>query len=200
VATSPPSSSAPLILASASPRREELLSQIGIIPDQIIPADIDETQHKGELPKDLALRLAVEKARAIAAHYPHAFILGADSVVACGRLVLDKPKGADDARRILQHLSGRRHKVYGGIAVIAPNGTLRKTVCISTVSFRPLSPKEVDFYISSHEWAGKAGGYAIQGLAAGYIKFLSGSQSNVVGLSLYDTLKLLTASGYERKV
>ncbi len=187
-----------LILASASPRRLDLLSQIGIEPDAVIPADIDETMIKGELPKDLALRLARGKAEKIAADNPGTFILGADTVVACGRRLLDKPKDADDARHILEILSGRRHKVYGGLCLIAPDGKIRTRLCETTVAFRRLSQNDMDLYIASGEWEGKAGAYAIQGLAATYTKFLSGSHSNVIGLSLYDVSAMLNAAGYKK--
>lgn len=192
-------SSSPLILASASPRRLELLSQIGIKPDAVIPADIDETILKGELPKTLALRLAKSKAEKIADANPKAFILAADTVVACGRRLMDKPTDASDARRILEILSGRRHKVYGGLCLIAPDGKSRARLCETTVSFRRLSEKEIAAYIDSGEWEGKAGAYAIQGMAATFTKFLSGSHSNVIGLSLYDVSAMLDAAGYKKE-
>ena len=187
-----------LILASASPRRLELLGQIGITPDNVIPADIDETLHKDELPRSFALRLACEKAAKIAQTNTGAVILAADTVVACGRRVLDKPVDAKDAARILKILSGRRHKVYGGICVVDANGKSRSKLVETVVSFRRLSAGDITAYIESMEWEGKAGGYAIQGLASTYVKFLSGSYSNVIGLSLYDTVNLLNAAGYEK--
>ena len=186
-----------LILASASPRRLELLGQIGIVPDEVIPADIDETLHKGELPRVFAARLSREKAEKIHASHKGSIILAADTVVAAGRRVLDKPVDAADARRILNVLSGRRHKVYGGICVIDANGAARTRLVETSVSFRRLSASDLDAYIESGEWDGKAGAYAIQGLASTYVKFLSGSYSNVIGLSLYDTANLLRASGLE---
>lgn len=187
-----------LILASASPRRLELLGQIGITPDHVIPADIDETLHKGELPRSFAMRLAQEKAAKIAGEHKGATILAADTVVSCGRRVLDKPVDAKDAERILKILSGRRHKVYGGICAIDANGKSRSKIVETTVSFRTLSASDIAAYIESMEWEGKAGGYAIQGLASTYVKFLSGSYSNVIGLSLYDTVNLLNAAGYKK--
>jgi len=188
-----------IILASASPRRLELLAQIGIVPDAVIPADIDETMLKGELPRQLPLRLAQGKAVKIAALHPDRFILGADTVVAAGRRVLDKPKDENDVRRILQILSGRRHKVFGGICVIAPGGKSKSCVVETTVSFKKLSEREIENYVESRDWDGKAGGYAIQGMASTFVKFLSGSYSNVIGLSLYDTMRILNSLGYNQK-
>ena len=188
-----------LILASSSPRRLELLSNIGIVPDLVLPADIDETPLKGELPRDLAVRLAKGKAAKIAETHKDAFILAADTVVACGRRVLDKANTAEEARRNLAVLSGRRHRVLGGICIIAPNGKTKSTLCETIVSFRRLSTAEIDDYIASRDWEGKAGGYAIQGIAATFTKFLSGSYSNVIGLSLYDTMRMLNSLDYKGK-
>ena len=187
-----------LILASASPRRVELLAQIGVVPDAIIPADIDETLKKGELPRAFALRLAQEKAQKIAADNSGAIVLAADSVVAAGRQVLDKPLDEKDAERIIRILSGRRHIIYGGICVIDAEGKIRTRLCETSASFRRLSDSEVSTFIASREWEGKAGGYAIQGLAATFLKFISGSHSNIVGLSLYDTAAMLKAAGYKK--
>ncbi len=190
------SNQASLILASASPRRVELLKQIGITPSSIIPADIDETPLKNELPRDLALRLAIEKAKAVAAQHPDTFILAADTTVACGRRLLDKAEDADYARHCLEMLSGRRHHVYGGIALISPDGKIRTKLCDTTVQFKRLTKTEIESYVVSGEWNGKAGGYGIQGHAGAFVKYMGGSYSNVVGLSLYDTLSLLTGSGF----
>ena len=187
-----------LILASSSPRRKELLAQIGIAPDKIIPADIDETLLSNELPRTFALRLSKAKAEKIADGNPDNFILAADTVVAAGRRVLDKPKDADDARRTLETLSGRRHKVLGGICVIAPNGRILQRLCETVVAFRRLSKTDIEAYIECGDWEGKAGGYAIQGLAATYVKFISGSHSNIIGLSLYDTAQMLESAGYKK--
>lgn len=186
-----------LILASASPRRVDLLKQIAITPDDILPADIDETPLKGELPRDLAQRLSLEKARAIAAKHNGAFILAADTVVGCGRRILDKAETPADAQKCLKLLSGRRHHVYGGIAIIPPDGKEITRLCDTIVQFKTLSPTDIKSYIDSGEWQGKAGGYAIQGLAAAYIKFIRGSYSNVVGLSLYDTMTMLNGNGFK---
>jgi len=185
-----------LILASSSPRRVELLQQIGLEPDEVCPADIDESPLKAEHPKDLALRLACEKARAVAAGFQGDYILAADTTVACGRRLLDKAEDEHYARKCLQMLSGRAHHVYGGIALIAPDGGMRTRLVDTRVKMKRLSAAEIDGYIQSGQWDGKAGGYAIQGVAARYISFLSGSYSNVVGLSLYDTARLLEGAGY----
>ncbi len=186
-----------LILASASPRRVDLLKQAGIIPDEILPANIDETPHRNERPGALAQRLAISKARAIAPQRPHAWILSADTVVAAGRRILPKAESVEDARTCLKILSGRRHRVYGGIALIAPDGALTSRLAQSLVRFKHLSPIEIESYLASGEWEGKAGGYGIQGKAATFVNFVSGAeQSNIIGLSLYDTVALLTGAGY----
>lgn len=163
-----------------------------------MPADIDETPLKGEPPRDLAKRLSVEKAKAIAANYPDHFILAADTTVACGRRLLEKPKDEAEARKFLELLSSRRHHVYGGITVISPDGKSRTRLVDTLVQFKRLAPTEIDAYLQSGQWKGVAGGYAIQGLAGAYVKFLSGSYSNVVGLSLYDTMIILDSSGYTK--
>lgn len=185
----------PLILASASPRRVELLKEAGIAPDKIIPADIDETKLKGEKPEALVLRLACEKARAVAAQHPDHAVLAADTTVAVGRRILEKPADEAEARAFLTLMSGRRHKVLGGICLITPNGKEYSRLVTSVVQFKSLSESEFRHYLASREWEGKAGGYGIQGLAAAFVSFLSGSHSNVVGLSLYDTIHLLAGSG-----
>ena len=190
------SSDHPLILASASPRRLDLLAQAGINPDLIVPAEINEAPLKGELPRQAAQRLARGKAAAVAAKHPDAFILAADTVVACGRRMLEKARDEQEARRFLNLLSGRRHRVIGGIALALPGGKMQERVVETTVRFKCLTPDETGRYIASGEWKGKAGAYGIQGLAAGFISFISGSYSNVVGLSLYDTIQMLTSSGY----
>jgi septum formation protein len=185
-----------IILASASPRRLDLLRQIGIEPDGVVPADIDESPLKSETPDKHALRLAVGKAQAIAPAYPGAFVLGADTVVGCGRRILPKAEDEATARRCLELISGRRHRVVGGIALIAPDGLMATRLVESAVAFKRLSREEIDAYIASGEWHGKAGGYAIQGRAAAHIRFISGSYSNVVGLSLYDLHQLLAGLGW----
>ena len=186
----------PLVLASASPRRLELLRQIGIIPDAVDPADIDETPGRGELPATHVVRLAEEKARAVKPRHPGAVILAADTVVACGRRILPKAEDEPTARNCLELLSGRRHRVYGGVAVIAPSGQSRIRRVVSQVAFKRLSEPELQAYLRSGEWHGKAGGYAIQGLAAALIPWIAGSYSNVVGLPLFETAQLLAGLGY----
>ncbi len=185
-----------LILASASPRRVQLLEQLCIKPTGINPANIDETPLKGELPRDLALRLAKEKAMAISQGNKDSFIIAGDTVVACGRRILPKAETEEEARNCLTLLSGRRHHVYGGICVITDSGKVITRLCDTVVKFKRLTPQEIDEYIESGEWQGKAGGYAIQGLAAGYISFTQGSYSNVVGLSLYDIMQILRGNGF----
>ena len=185
-----------LVLASASPRRLDLLRQIGIEPDRIDPADIDEIVQPGELPPSHAMRLAEEKARAVMPRHPGAFILAADTVVACGRRILPKPADPATARSCLELLSGRRHRIHSGIAVVDPNERLTLRRVDSHVAFKRLSEAEIAAYLRSGEWQGKAGGYAIQGRAAAFIRWVSGSYSNVVGLPLFETAQLLTGRGY----
>lgn len=185
-----------LILASQSPRRLELLKQIGIIPNQIIPSDIDESCLKNELPSVCAKRLALLKAEKIASANPNAYILSADTIVACGRRMLGKPENEVEARFFLDLLSGRRHRVYGGICLITPEGKKSIKLSQSIVHFKRLSKEEKDHFIQSKEWVGKAGGYAIQGLAASFIDFISGSYSNIVGLDLCETSKMLKGMGF----
>ncbi len=184
-----------LVLASASPRRLQLLKQIGLTPDQVVPANIDETPLQAEKARDYALRMAIEKARAISTLYPDVFILAADTVVAVGRRILPKTETQEEARAWLNLLSGRRHHVYGGIALITPDGRMLSRCADTTIQFKTLTEDEITAYIASNEWRGVAGGYAIQGYAACFIKSLRGSYSNVVGLCLYDTMKMMTGAG-----
>ena len=186
----------PLVLASASPRRLELLRQIGIVPDQVDPADIDETPARGELPAAHVVRLAEAKARAVAPRHPGAFVLAADTIVACGRRILPKAEDEATARAYLTLLSGRRHRVYGGVALMTPSGEIAIRRVISQVGMKRLSEAELEAYLTSGEWRGKAGGYAIQGCAAAFIPWLAGSYSNVVGLPLFETAQLLAGRGY----
>ncbi|HVC55544.1 MAG TPA: Maf family protein [Stellaceae bacterium] len=185
-----------LVLASASPRRLDLLRQIGIEPDRVDPADIDETPAKDELPAGHVMRLAEAKARAVQPRHDGAFILAADTIVACGRRILPKAEDEGTARACLALLSGRRHRVYGGVAVIAPSGEMSLRRVVSQVAFKRLSDAELAAYLHSGEWHGKAGGYAIQGRAAAFIPWLAGSYSNVVGLPLCETAQLLAGRGY----
>ena len=182
-----------LVLASASPRRLDLLRQIGLEPDAIDPADTDETPKPAETPRAYALRMATAKLAVVSSRHPNAMVLAADSVVAVGRRILPKAETEAEARACLALLSGRRHKVLGGVAVGA-NGQARTRLVETAVRFKRLESAEIEDYLQSGEWRGKAGGYAIQGRAAGFVAFLSGSYSNVVGLPLFETLALLKSA------
>jgi len=183
------------VLASASPRRLDLLAQLGLRPDHVAPSDIDETARKGELPRPYAARLAREKAEAVASLHPQSVILAADTVVAVGRRILPKAETEEQARACLRLLSGRRHHVCTAVAVIDAEGRVRERVSDTVVTVKRLTEDEIDAYIRSGEWQGKAGGYAIQGRFAAHVKFIAGSYSGVVGLPLYETGVLLKASG-----
>lgn len=183
-----------LILASASPRRRELIARLGIVPAAVSAADIDETPLKDELPRPYALRMAREKALAVEAGGHH--ILSGDTVVALGRRILPKAENEAAARRCLELMSGRRHVVLSAIALKAPDGTLRTRICETVVRFKPLSAEEIAAYLTGGEWHGKAGGYAIQGSAEGLIAWISGSHSGVMGLPLFETRALLKAAGF----
>jgi septum formation protein len=191
-----------LVLASASPRRLALLEQVGIEPTALRPATIDETPKKGERPRTLAQRLA--KAKAIAAaeriqnepELSDAFVLAADTVVAVGRMSIGKPEYLDEAARALATLSGRTHKVYTSICVVTPEGTLRMRTVETRVRLKRLSREEIDSYLACGEWRGKAGGYAIQGIAGAFIEKIVGSYSNVVGLPLIEVVRLLAGEGF----
>jgi septum formation protein len=186
----------PLVLASASPRRADLLAQVGLVPTAVDCPDVDETPRPGELPRALAERLARAKATAVAARRPGVYVLAADTVVACGRRVLPKPADEDAARGCLSLLSGRRHRVHTGLAIVAPDGTLRTRAVVTQVRFKRLSRDEIEGYVASGEWRGKAGGYAIQGRAGGFVVAINGSCSNVVGLPLFEARALLGGLGY----
>jgi septum formation protein len=188
----------PLVLASASPRRLDLLARLGIQPDRVDPADVDETPRKAEQPRQLAQRLARAKAEAVAARAPGALVLAADTVVGVGRRILGKPADAAEARRFLELLSGRRHRVTTGVALITPDGTLRTRLVETTVAFQRLTEAQAKHYVASGEWEGKAGGYAIHQSAEVFVRFLSGSHSNVVGLPLFETAQLLRGVGWLR--
>lgn len=186
---------APLILASASPRRLDLLKQIGIIPTQVVPADIDETPLKSELPRVLALRLAREKASALPAFDGH-FVLAADTVVAVGRRILPKAENEADVAYCLDLMSGRSHTVFTGLALRLPDQSVRSRVVGTRVRFKKLTSSEINSYILSGEGIGKAGGYGIQGLADSFVMGINGSYSNIVGLSLYDIRAMLSGAGF----
>ncbi len=188
--------SARLILASASPRRLDLLAQIGIVPGQTAAADLIEIPEPRELPGALAARLAEAKALSVAGDFPGDFVLGADTVVACGRRVLGKATDETQARAFLKLLSGRRHRVFGGICVIDPGGGRHQRLVTTGVTFKRLGRDDIDAYIEGGEWRDKAGAYAIQGAAAAFVPKINGSYSNVVGLALSETAALLRGAGF----
>ena len=183
-----------LILASASPRRLDLLARIGVVPDAVDPADIDEAVLAGELPRLSVIRLAAAKAEAVAARHADAIVLAADTLVAAGRRILPKAESEAQVRQCLALLSGRRHHVLTAVTVIA-KGKARHRLSNTIVAFKSLTVAEIDAYVACGEWRGKAGGYAIQGRAEAFVRFLSGSHSGVVGLPLFETRALLLASG-----
>jgi septum formation protein len=184
------------VLASASPRRLDLLRQIDITPDRVDPADLDERPRPNETPRRLAVRLAEDKAGSVAARQPGDFVLAADTVVCVGRRVLPKAETEAEARTCLALLSGRAHRVETGVAVVSPTGDRASRLVETRVHVKRLSEAEIDAYIESGEWRGKAGGYAIQGRAGGFVLDLQGSYSGVVGLPLYETLCLLQGLGW----
>lgn len=192
-----------LILASGSPRRLDLLKQIGLEPDRLMPMDLDETPGRAEHPRSLARRLSGEKALAAGnlvktdLEWRTAYILAADTVVAVGRRILGKAEFADDARASLHLLSGRSHWVYTGVCVITPAGQLRQKVVETKVRFKRLSRKEIDIYVASNQWQGKAGAYGIQGVAGVFVQKMSGSYTNVVGLPLFETAQMLAGEGFD---
>ena len=185
-----------LVLASASPRRLDLLARIGVAPNAVDPADLDERGPAGELPRVHALRLAEEKAAAVAARHPQSLILAADTVVAVGRRILPKVEDETTLRACMALLSGRRHRVLTGVALALPGGELRSRLVETTIAMKRLSPQEIDYYASHGEWRGKAGGYALQGYGEVYVRHIAGSYSNVVGLPLAETRILLKSAGY----
>ena len=185
-----------LILASASPRRLDLLARIGVVPDAVVPAEVDESVPKGELPRVHTLRLAVEKAEAVAGQHIDALVLAADTVVAVGRRILPKVEDEAALRACMALLSGRRHRVLTGVALAAPARPTRSRLVETTIAMKRLSAEEIDFYAGHGEWRGKAGGYALQGYGEVYVRHIAGSYSNVVGLPLAETRLLLKAAGY----
>ena len=185
-----------LILASASPRRLDLLARIGVIPDATIPADVDESVPKGELPREHAVRLAREKALVVAAAHPDNLILAADTVVAVGRRILPKVEDEATLRACMALLSGRRHRVLTGVALALPGDAVRQRLVETMIAMKRLSAEEIDFYAAHGEWRGKAGGYALQGYGEVYVRHIAGSYSNVVGLPLAETRALLKSAGY----
>lgn len=185
-----------LILASASPRRLDLLARIGIKPDAVDPADIDESSLKDELPRAHARRLAVEKAEKVAARHSQALVLAADTVVAVGRRILPKVEDEATLRDCMKLLSGRRHRVMTGVALAVPGSPTRFRLVETSIAMKRLSLEEIDFYAGHGEWHGKAGGYALQGYGEVYVRHIAGSYSNVVGLPLAETRLLLKSAGY----
>lgn len=191
-----------LVLASASPRRYALLQQIGLEPDALLPADIDETPARGESPRSLAVRLADEKAAAASkvlrtrADLTGAYLIAADTVVSVGRRILPKCEIAEEAEQCLDLLSGRAHRVFTGLSLVTPGGAMRRRLVETRVRFKRLTRAEMTSYVQSGEWRGKAGGYAIQGLAGAFAITIVGSYPSVVGLPLYETMSLLAGEGF----
>lgn len=183
-----------LVLASASPRRHALLAQIGLVPDHVTSADIDETPRKKETPRLYVERMAAEKMAAI---QDDGFVITADTVVACGRRILGKAEDVQQVKQFLTLLSGRAHQVFTAVSVRSPEGKLVSRTVLTRVTFKRLTEKEMEDYITSQEGFGKAGGYAIQGLAAGFVKRINGSYSAVVGLPLYEVRNMLVGLGYK---
>ena len=186
------------ILASSSPRRLALLADIGIAPDKVVAADIDEMPLAREVPRALAERLSLRKLQAVTGRESEGWILAADTVVGVGRRILPKAENAGDVRACLDLMSGRRHHVYTGVAIRTPQGKILHRVCDSAVIFRKLEANDIEAYVASGEGVGKAGGYAIQGRAAGLIRFISGSYSNIVGLPLFEVTQMLRGAGWDR--
>ncbi len=191
-----PNHKAPLVLASASPRRLELLAQAGVTPSQVDAAALDEAPLRDETPRLAAQRLARAKAETVAVRHPGAFVLAADTIVAVGRRMLGKPDTEAQAAAMLALLSGRGHRVLTGVAVVAPGGKFAARLSESRVKFKRLTAPEIAALLASGQWRGAAGGYRIQGLGGAYVTSLIGSYSGVVGLPLYETLSLLVGVGY----
>ena len=185
-----------LILASGSPRRLDLLTQVSVVPDEVYVPSIDETSFKGERPSELVNRLSRSKAEEGAKHFSHAYVLAADTIVAVGRRIMGKPADIQEAKQCLSLLSGRGHRVISGITLINPDGRSSTRVVSTSVRFKRLSIRELNLYLESNEWRGKAGGYAIQGYAGAFVRHISGSYSNIVGLPLFETVNMLTGNGY----
>ncbi len=184
------------VLASSSPRRRELLASIGLIPDQIMSPEVDESPLKGEGIREYVKRIALLKARTVHSQIPQAYVLAADTSVERGRRILLKANNKEEARQMLKHHSGRRHRVYTGVCVLSPEGKEACRVVSTRISFKRVTEEEIENYLVTREWEGKAGGYSIQGQAAKFVKFISGSYTNVVGLPLYETDCLLKGLGF----
>jgi len=187
-----------LILASSSPQRKKLLETIGITPDDIVPANIDETPKKNEKPKDFALRMSKEKALSVAKNNLNSFILSGDTIVAAGRRIIGKPSSKNEAEKILKLLSGRRHRVLSAFTLIKPDSSEITKVVVSSVKFSRLSDKEINEYLDTNEWQGKAGGYAIQGRASAFVPWISGSYTGVMGFPMNEIKNVLESSGWKK--
>ena len=188
-----------LILASSSPQRLILLKTIGVIPDQIVPANIDEIPEKNEKPRDFVLRMSKEKALDVSKNFPNSFILSGDTIVACGRRIIGKPSDRDNAKQILNLLSGRRHQVLSAITLIKPDKNEVSKIVITRVKFSRLNQNALNAYLDTNEWKGKAGGYAIQGSASSFIPWINGSYSSVMGFPMNEVNNLLNSSGWKNK-
>ena len=186
------------ILASSSPQRKKLLETIGITPDDIVPANIDETPKKNEKPKDFALRMSKEKALIVAKNNLNSFILSGDTIVAAGRRIIGKPSSKNEAEKILKLLSGRRHRVLSAFTLIKPDSSEITKVVVSRVKFARLSDKEINEYLDTNEWQGKAGGYAIQGRASAFVPWISGSYTGVMGFPMNEIKNVLESSGWKK--
>ena len=187
-----------LILASSSPQRKKLLETIGIIPDDIVPANIDETPKKNEKPKDFALRMSKEKGLSVAKNNLNSFILSGDTIVAAGRRIIGKPSSKNEAEQILKLLSGRRHRVLSAFTLIKPDCSEITKVVVSKVKFSRLSDKEINEYLDTNEWQGKAGGYAIQGRASAFVPWISGSYTGIMGFPMNEIKNVLESSGWKK--
>lgn len=188
-----------LILASSSPQRLILLKTIGVIPDQIVPAKIDEIPEKNEKPRDFVLRMSKEKALDVSKNFPNSFILSGDTIVACGRRIIGKPSDRDNAKQILNLLSGRRHQVLSAITLIKPDKNEVSKIVITRVKFSRLNQNALNAYLDTNEWKGKAGGYAIQGSASSFIPWINGSYSSVMGFPMNEVNNLLNSSGWKNQ-
>ena len=188
-----------LILASSSPQRLILLKTIGVIPDQIVPANIDEIPEKNEKPRDFVLRMSKEKALDVSKNFPNSFVLSGDTIVACGRRIIGKPSDRDNAKQILNLLSGRRHQVLSAITLIKPDKNEVSKIVITRVKFSRLNQNALNAYLDTNEWKGKAGGYAIQGSASSFIPWINGSYSSVMGFPMNEVNNLLNSSGWKNQ-
>ncbi len=188
-----------LILASSSPQRLILLKTIGVIPDQIVPAKIDEIPEKNEKPRDFVLRMSKEKALDVSKNFPNSFILSGDTIVACGRRIIGKPSDRDNAKQILNLLSGRRHQVLSAITLIKPDKNEVSKIVITRVKFSRLNQNALNAYLDTNEWKSKAGGYAIQGSASSFIPWINGSYSSVMGFPMNEVNNLLNSSGWKNQ-